>query len=75
MIEVTKLNHSTIVINAELIELIEETPDTIITMTTGRKILVKESTEVIIDRVIQYKKKLNTLDLNLLSQEDDPCDS
>lgn len=43
MIEVTKLNDSKIVVNADLIELIEETPDTVVTLTTGRKIIVKES--------------------------------
>ena len=43
MIEVTRLNGTTVLINAELIELVEETPDTVISLTTGRKLIVKES--------------------------------
>ncbi len=43
MIEITKLNGDKIMINANLIEIVEETPDTVITLTTGRKIIVKES--------------------------------
>ncbi|NLK20765.1 MAG: flagellar FlbD family protein [Epulopiscium sp.] len=58
MIKVTRLNDSEIIINAELIELIEATPDTVITMTTGRKIVVKETVDDIIDIVVQYKQKI-----------------
>lgn len=56
MIEVTKLNDSKILINADLIELVEETPDTVITFTTGKKIVVKESRQDIKNLVISYKK-------------------
>ncbi|NLK98696.1 MAG: flagellar FlbD family protein, partial [Epulopiscium sp.] len=48
MIKVTRLNDTQIVINAELIEFVEETPDTVITMTTGRKIVVKETVDEVI---------------------------
>ncbi|KAE9637043.1 MAG: flagellar protein FlbD [Epulopiscium sp.] len=58
MIKVTRLNDTQIVINAELIEFVEETPDTVITMTTGRKIVVKETIDEIIGTVIQYKRKI-----------------
>ena len=47
MIEVTKLNGTKILINPDLMELVEETPDTVITFTTGRKIIVKESRQEI----------------------------
>ena len=47
MIEVTRLNGTQILVNADLIELVEETPDTVITFTTGRKIIVKESRQEI----------------------------
>ena len=43
MIEVTRLNDTKLLINSDLIELVEETPDTVITLTTGRKLIVKES--------------------------------
>ena len=47
MIEVTKLNDTKLTVNAELIEMVEEIPDTVITLTTGKKIFVKESRQKI----------------------------
>lgn len=58
MIYVKRLNHKVFVLNCELIESIEETPDTVITLTTGKKIVVEESIDEIIDKIIQYKKKI-----------------
>ncbi|GKX28980.1 flagellar protein FlbD [Vallitalea longa] len=63
MIYVTKLNNDEIVINADLIEVIEETPNTIITLTTGKKIIVKDSTKEIIDKVITYKRKIGIIEV------------
>jgi len=54
MIELTRLNGKDLVVNAELIELIESTPDTILTLTTGRKIMVKESVEEVVKKVKEY---------------------
>ena len=56
MIKVTRLNGQLIVINADLIEFVEEIPDTIVSLTTGKKIMVKESADEIIDFVIHYKR-------------------
>jgi len=56
MITVTRINKKIIVINAELIEFIESTPDTIITTTTGKKIIVEDTTEDIIRKVIEYRR-------------------
>ena len=56
MIEVTRLNGTQIL--AELIELVEETPDTVITFTTGRKIIVKESRQQIKSLVKSYKREI-----------------
>ncbi len=47
MIEVTKLNGVKILVNPLLFEVVEETPDTVITLTTGKKIIVKESRQEI----------------------------
>lgn len=58
MIVVTKLNDKSLYINCDYIESIEMTPDTTITMTTGRKIIVKESIDDIIDSIIEYKRKI-----------------
>lgn len=56
MIKVTRLNNTELVINADLIEFVEATPDTLISLTTGKKIVVRESTEEIIERVAQFKR-------------------
>lgn len=58
MIEVTRLNGTQILVNADLIELVEETPDTVITFTTGRKIIVKESRQQIKSLVKAYKREI-----------------
>jgi flagellar protein FlbD len=58
MIDVTKMNNINVTINDDLIEIIEETPDTVITLTTGKKILVKETRQEIINLVKKYKKEL-----------------
>lgn len=60
MIKVTGLSNKRFTVNAELIETIEETPDTVITLTTGRKLLVKESSSELTDMVISYKQKIFT---------------
>lgn len=57
MIQVTRINHKIFTINSDLIECIEETPDTLITMTTGRKILVEESETEVVEKIITYKNK------------------
>jgi flagellar protein FlbD len=58
MIHVTRFHGEPIVINADLIELIEATPDTVITLITGRKIMVKEPVEEVVDRVIAYEQNV-----------------
>lgn len=58
MIEVTKMNEKKIVINADLIESIEETPDTVITLSNGKKVIVKESRQEVKNLVILYKKEI-----------------
>ncbi|MDF2545844.1 MAG: flagellar FlbD family protein [Anaerosolibacter sp.] len=60
MIKVTRLSGDSYIINSELIEFIEATPDTVITLTTGKKVVVKEAVEVIVQRTIQYKQKIFT---------------
>ncbi len=58
MIEVTKLNGLKTLINPELIETVESNPDTIISFTTGRKIIVKESRQEVNNLVKSYRKEL-----------------
>lgn len=56
MIKVTKFDGNEVVVNAELIEMIESTPDTVISLTTKNKILVKETVDQIVKKVMEYKK-------------------
>lgn len=64
MITVTRLNDSKLVINSDLIEFVEAIPDTIISLTTGKKIMVKESTDTIIHLVAEFRKKVSSIRIN-----------
>jgi len=57
MILITRPNGSTFYLNAELIETIESTPDTVITLKNKKKIIAKDSAEEIAARFIEYKQK------------------
>ncbi len=59
MIAVTRLNGEEFMVNAELIELVESTPDTIVSLTTGKKYMVRETVDEIIDRIIQYRRQIS----------------
>lgn len=61
MVTLTRLNGQKITINALLIETIEETPDTIITLTTGKKIIVLEKTVDVVHFVQHYLQELGTI--------------
>ncbi len=61
MIEVTRLKGKKITVNAEMIETIEETPDTVITLVSGKKLIVSETSAEVAEMVIHYKKKIFTL--------------
>jgi len=58
MISVTRIHGETLVINAELIESVEATPDTMVTLTTGRKILVLDRMDEIVDKVMAYRQRI-----------------
>lgn len=60
MIKVSRLNEEEFYVNSELIEFIEETPNTVITLTTGKKIVVRESIDELVERVIAFKKRCFT---------------
>jgi len=57
MIKVTRINDSELVVNADLIEFVEASPDTIVTLTTGKRIMVKESIDTIIEMVAEFKRR------------------
>ncbi len=63
MIRLTRLNRMPIYLNSDLIEHIEVTPDTVITLTSGQKFMVLESTEEIVEKVIAFRKSLFSKEL------------
>lgn len=59
MIKLTRLNGKVFVVNAELIEIMEETPDTVVTLNNGNRFVVSESVDEVVDRIVKYRKKIN----------------
>lgn len=59
MITVSRLNDKQILVNPHLIETIEETPDTVITLTGGKKLIVKESAAEVVQRIVHYRQTIN----------------
>lgn len=57
MIEVTRLNGSVFVLNANLIETVEANPDTVVTLVNGHRYVVRESPEEIVERAAAYSEK------------------
>lgn len=58
MISLTRLNGKLFILNSELIEFIEETPDTVISLTSGKKIVVSESVDETIDKIVKYRRRV-----------------
>ncbi len=60
MIYLTRLNGDKVMVNVDMLEMLEETPDTVVTLTTGKKFVVKESTRQIREQVIAFRKLIET---------------
>lgn len=58
MIYLTRINQSQLILNPDLIENIQVTPDTVITLTSGRNYLVIEPPEVVIERIVQFRQRV-----------------
>ncbi len=58
MIDLTRLNNQRLCLNADLIKYVEQAPDTVITLVTGEKLVVKETAEEVIRRVISFRRTL-----------------
>ncbi|HHV46973.1 MAG TPA: flagellar FlbD family protein [Tissierellia bacterium] len=69
MIKVERLNGKEFFINCELIAFVEETPDTVITLTTGQKVVVANKADDIVNRIIEYKAKIMEYKDYLLMKE------
>lgn len=62
MIRVTRINRVPLVLNSDLIEHIETTPDTVISLTTGHKIVVLESADEVVRKVIAFRREIQLQD-------------
>lgn len=60
MVTLTRLNERPVVVNAELIKLIESTPDTLITLINGDHILVRETVEEIVEKAVEYARRIRS---------------
>jgi flagellar protein FlbD len=58
MIHLTRLNHTPIFLNSDLIEHLQSTPDTTITLTSGHNYRVLETPEEIISRIVSYRRRI-----------------
>jgi flagellar protein FlbD len=69
MIRLTRINRVPLVLNSDLIEYVEATPDTVITLTGGQKLVVLEPAEEVIDKVIEFRRAIAAPPLPAASQK------
>jgi flagellar protein FlbD len=60
MIQLTRLNNQPLVVNSDLIKFIERAPDTVLTLVSGEKVVVLESWEEVLDKVIEFRRTILT---------------
>ncbi len=58
MIKLTRLNNQPLVVNSDLIKSVENAPDTVLTLVTGEKIIVRETTEQVLERVVAFRRAI-----------------
>ncbi len=56
MVQLTRLNNQPVVVNSDLIKFVEQAPDTLITLVNGEKFMVRESTEEVVKRTIEFRR-------------------
>lgn len=56
MIQLTRLNNSPLIVNSDLIKFVEQSPDTVLTLINGEKILVRERAEKVVERIVQFRR-------------------
>ena len=58
MIRLTRLNRAPVILNSDLIEQIEETPDTVIMLTTGQIVRVRETAAEVVERIVEFRRRI-----------------
>ena len=64
MVRVTRFNGTVLYLNAEMIRFVEGTPDSVISMTDNVKIVVKETPEEVVDRILEYQRQVRLKPFN-----------
>ena len=72
MIQLTRLNNSPLAVNADLIKYVEEAPDTVITLLSGEKLVVRETTEQVIARVRDFRRSILACNADAATPEPKP---
>jgi uncharacterized protein YlzI (FlbEa/FlbD family) len=60
MIQLTRLNNNPLIINSDLIKWIENAPDTVLTLVTGEKIVILESSKQVVEKIVEFRRKILT---------------
>jgi len=58
MIYLTRLNNRPVVVNSDLIKFVEDTPDTVVTLVSGEKIVVTETVEQVLEKIMGFRRRL-----------------
>lgn len=58
MIQLTRLNNQPLVVNSDLVKFVEQAPDTVITLVTGEKIVVRENVAQVLDSIVQFRRSV-----------------
>jgi flagellar protein FlbD len=74
MIRLTRINRVPLVLNSDLIEHVEITPDTVIAMTSGQKFMVMESADEVIQKVIEFRRSIANRPDTLVTGDEGPAD-
>jgi flagellar protein FlbD len=74
MIRLTRLNHAPMVLNSDLIEHIDITPDTVITLTNGQILRVLESAEEVVERSIEFRRRVLNREWKVASESEPSAD-
>lgn len=58
MIQLTRLNNSPLIVNSDLVKFVEQSPDTVITLVNGEKLLVREKADEVLNRIVEYRRSV-----------------
>ena len=58
MIQLTRLNNIPLIVNSDLVKFVEQSPDTVITLLNGEKILVREKADEVLNRIVEFRRSV-----------------